>query len=41
MWRDLKAFGSQDNGFSDLGIGTIAKQNMVYRLRHGRYPIDL
>jgi flavin-dependent dehydrogenase len=41
MWKDLKAFGSQDNGFSDMGIGPIAKRNMIHRLRHGRYPIDL
>jgi flavin-dependent dehydrogenase len=41
MWQDLSTFGKQDNGFSDMGIGAIAKQNMVHRLRHGRYPIDL
>ncbi len=41
MWQDLKAFGSQDNGFSHTGVGAIAKQNMVHRLRHGRYPIEL
>jgi hypothetical protein len=41
MWQDLKAFGGQDNGFSEMGIGEIARRNMVYRLRHGRYPIDL
>lgn len=41
MWQDLKAFGQQDNGFSDTGIGRIAKQNMLHHLRHGCYPIDL
>jgi flavin-dependent dehydrogenase len=41
MWQDMKAFGTQDNGFADTGIGKIAKQNMLHRLRHGRYPIDL
>jgi flavin-dependent dehydrogenase len=41
MWQDLKAFGRQDNGFSDMGAGGFAKQNMIYRLRHGRYPIEL
>ena len=40
MWQDLKAFGRQDNGFSDMGAGGFAKQNMIYRLRHGRYPIE-
>jgi len=41
MWRDLKAFGKQDNGFSEMGAAGFAKQNMLYRLRHGRYPIEL
>jgi flavin-dependent dehydrogenase len=40
MWKDLKTFGKQDNGFADTGIGRIAKQNMLHRLRHGSYPID-
>jgi flavin-dependent dehydrogenase len=41
MWQDLKAFGTQDNGLLETGIGEVAKQNMLYRLRHGRYPITL
>lgn len=41
MWQDLKAYGTQDNGFSETGIGKISKQNMLHHLRHGRYPIQL
>ncbi len=41
IWQDLKAFGGQDNGLSDVGIGAVAKKNMIYRLRHGHYPIQL
>ena len=41
IWQDVKAFGKQDNGFAETGIGEIAKQNMRHRLRHGCYPIDL
>lgn len=41
IWQDLKAFGAQDNGFAETGFGRVARQNMLYRLRHGRYPIDL
>jgi len=41
MWQDMKAFGAQDNGFADTGIGKISKQNMLHRLRHGHYRIDL
>jgi hypothetical protein len=41
MWQNLKTFGKQDNGFADTGIGKIAKQNRVHRLRHGHYLINL
>jgi flavin-dependent dehydrogenase len=41
MWQDLKAFGKQDNGFAATGIGRIAKENMIHRLRHGCYSINL
>ena len=41
MWQDVKAFGAQDNGFAETGIGKIAKQNVFHYLRYGRYPIAL
>ncbi len=41
MAGDLKAFGAQDLGLSETGIGAVSKQNMIHRLIHGRYPIEL
>jgi len=41
MWKDLKGFVAQDNGFSTIGIGKVARQNMLHYLRHGNYPISL
>jgi len=41
LWQDLKAFGAQDNGFAETGVGKVLKQNLLYYLRHGSYPITL
>jgi flavin-dependent dehydrogenase len=41
MWQDMKAFFAQGTSLADTGIGKILKQNMLHRLRHGRYRIDL
>jgi flavin-dependent dehydrogenase len=41
MAKDLKAFAAQDNGLKATGMGKVSKQNMIYYLRHRRYPIEL
>ncbi len=38
MFRDLKAFGAQDNGMKETGFGEIARRNMIHRFLRGRYP---
>jgi flavin-dependent dehydrogenase len=41
IYKDLKAFASQDIGLKESGIGKILKQNMIHHLLHRRYPVDL
>ncbi len=38
LFKDIRAFGTQDNGLKETGVGAKAKENMVFRLLHGRYP---
>jgi hypothetical protein len=37
IWQYLKAYGKQDNGFAEIGIGKVSKQRMLYHLVHRRY----
>ena len=39
--NDLKAFAAQDNGFKEMGLGKIAKENTLHYLFHRSYPVDL
>jgi len=41
MWKDLKAYGTQDNGVSDTGVYKVSKKNMIYHFLHRKYPITL
>lgn len=41
MRKDLKAFGSQIEGISDIGVSKIMKRNLFYRLFHRHYPVNL
>jgi len=41
LCKDLRSFSRQDLGFGRIGLGGNMKRNMLYRLRHGTYPVEL